>query len=60
MQPDRGHRISDLYHAALERQPEERTAFLQECCEGDEALRQELESLLGYESASRGSSKHRR
>ena len=30
----------------------ERTAFLMEACGGDEGLRQEIESLLGYESAS--------
>ena len=51
MEPDGRHQISDLYHAALERPPEERTAFLKEACEGDEALRQEIESLLRYASA---------
>ena len=45
-------RISDLYHRALERPPEERGAFLQEACEGDVVLRREVESLLGYEAAS--------
>ena len=44
--------ISGLYHAALERPPGERAAFLDEACDGDEALRQEIESLLAYESAS--------
>ena len=38
--------ISDLYHGALARAPEERGAFLTEACNGDEALRQEVESLL--------------
>ena len=45
-------RISDLYHRALEHAPEERTGFLTEACDGDEALRQEVESLLRYESDS--------
>jgi serine/threonine protein kinase/Tol biopolymer transport system component len=43
-------RISDLYHRALARPAEERRAFLDEACGGDAALRQELESLLRYES----------
>ena len=43
-------RISDLYHRALERTPEQRSAFLQEACDGDDALREEVESLLRYES----------
>ncbi len=52
MGPDRRDRISNLHHAALARAPGERGAFLKEACEGDEVLRQEVESLLGYESAS--------
>jgi eukaryotic-like serine/threonine-protein kinase len=52
MESERRQQISDLYNAALERQPGERTAFLKEACDGDEALRQEVESLLGYQSAS--------
>ena len=42
-------RVSDLYHRALECTGEERSAFLQEACGGDTALREELESLLRYE-----------
>src|SRR6185436_7557967 len=52
MGPDRRERISNLHHAALARAPAERGAFLKEACEGDEVLRQEVESLLQYESAS--------
>jgi serine/threonine protein kinase len=52
MVPDRRDRISNLHHAALARAPGERGAFLKEACEGDEVLRQEVESLLDYESAS--------
>jgi serine/threonine protein kinase len=53
MEPDRRpRRRSDLYHAALERPPGERSAFLAAACGSDEALRQEVESLLQYESQS--------
>jgi serine/threonine protein kinase len=54
MEPEPENQISDLYHRALERPPEERRAFLQEACNGDEALRQEVESLLRYELVSAG------
>ena len=50
--PDRLNQISDLYHAALARPVGERMAFLKEACGGDEVLGREIESLLGYESAS--------
>ena len=43
-------RISDLYHRALECAPDERRAFLENACNGDHALLEEVESLLGYES----------
>ena len=51
MSSDRQNLVSDLYHAALARAPEERSAFLQAASNGDEALRLEVESLLAYESA---------
>ena len=44
--------ISDLYHRALARAPEERAWFLIEACNGDEGLREEVESLLEFEPAS--------
>src|SRR5262245_8950146 len=50
MAGDRPSRISELYHAALARTPEERAAFLKDACAGDERLREEIESLLGYQS----------
>jgi serine/threonine protein kinase/Tol biopolymer transport system component len=51
MQPERQrNRITELYHAALARPEVERDAFLQTACAGDESLRQEVESLLQYES----------
>ena len=49
MTPERWKQIEKLYHAALEREPEERSAFLDQACRGDEALRQEVESLLALE-----------
>jgi TolB-like protein/tRNA A-37 threonylcarbamoyl transferase component Bud32/Tfp pilus assembly protein PilF len=38
--------IKDLFHAALERDPPERSAFLDASCGGDEALRGEVARLL--------------
>src|SRR5262245_20375085 len=46
MANDRWQRIDELYHAALERPASERAAFLLTACDGDEALRREVESLL--------------
>ena len=54
MAPERASRISDVYHAALTRRPEDRDAFLTDACAGDEELRREVESLLRYESRSPG------
>ena len=49
---ERRRRLSDLYHAAVARAPADRDTFLRQACAGDEALRQEVASLLQYESAS--------
>jgi serine/threonine protein kinase/Tol biopolymer transport system component len=49
MEADRWRRVEELYHAVLRREPSERAAFLSDSCAGDEALRQEVESLLGCE-----------
>src|SRR5262245_56672483 len=46
--PDRFRQIEDLYRNASERDDSERSAFLAEACAGDDALRREVESLLGY------------
>ena len=46
MTPERWQSIERLYHAALERETDEQSAFLAEACAGDEALRGEVESLL--------------
>ncbi len=52
MQRERRDLISTLYHGALARAPAQRAAFLAEACNGDDGLRQEVESLLEFESAS--------
>ncbi len=46
MTPERYAQIGELYHAALERGPLERSAFLVAASAGDDALRGEVESLL--------------
>jgi len=51
MEPDRWHRVEQLYHAALRIAAERRAVFLTEQCQDDAELRQEVESLLSYESA---------
>jgi len=43
--------VETLYHAALEREPLARAAFLEEACAGDEELRREVDELLGYDGA---------
>jgi serine/threonine protein kinase/sugar lactone lactonase YvrE len=42
-------KVEELFHAALERPPAERKAFLREACGGDEELRREVGSLLAQE-----------
>ena len=49
MEPERWQKVEQLYHAALEREENERDAFLREVCAGDEGLRHEVESLLAYQ-----------
>ena len=51
MKPERWQKIEGIYHVALEREEGQRAAFLNEACGGDEALRQEVESLLAQEGA---------
>ena len=54
MTPDRWQRIEELYHSARDREGSVRIAFLNEACAGDEALRQEIESLLAEEKEAKG------
>jgi len=46
MTPERWQRIKPLLQSALERDPDERAAFLVAECAGDEALRKEVQSLI--------------
>ena len=54
MTSDRWQRIEQLYHSAWERAENQRAAFLSEACAGDDALRQEVESLLAQERGAQG------
>ncbi|MFN7931450.1 MAG: serine/threonine-protein kinase [Blastocatellia bacterium] len=49
--PDEWQRIEQVFQAALELQPSERSAYLVQACAGNEALRHEVESLLVYQGA---------
>ncbi len=46
MKPDRWRRIDELFEAALEREPQDRAAFLDKACSGDRELRREVEKML--------------
>jgi Tol biopolymer transport system component len=50
MQAERWGQIEELYHAALERAPGERAAWLVAACAGDDFLRREVESLLAEQA----------
>src|SRR6266550_2147487 len=46
MKPERWQQLDKLFHAALEREPVERAAFLDEACAGDQQLKKEVEALI--------------
>jgi len=46
MKSEQWRQLDSLFHSALEREPGERAAFLDEACDGDESLRQQVEVLL--------------
>ncbi len=46
MTPERWQQVRGIFHSALQHAPAERSSFLTSACGGDEALRQEIESLL--------------
>ena len=50
MDAERWRRINTLFHAALERDPGDREAFIDEACAGNAALRTEVLSLLQMHS----------
>ena len=49
MNPERWKQIEAVFESALEREPHEREAFLNQACAGDASLRQEVESLLAHQ-----------
>src|SRR5262245_20045270 len=48
MTPERWKQVDQLLQDALVRESAERAAFLAEACGGDDELRHEVESLLGF------------
>jgi serine/threonine-protein kinase len=46
MKPERWQQLKQIFQSALEREPEERAAFLNQACACDAALRSEVESLI--------------
>src|SRR5689334_19586257 len=46
MTPERWQRVDEIFQAALELKPEERSAFIENACSGNEELRREVESLI--------------
>jgi serine/threonine protein kinase len=54
MDSDQWKQLDKLLHAALQRRPEERDAFLREACAGDEELGCEARSLLNLEQRAEG------
>ena len=46
MNPERWHRLEELFHAALEQPPGQRRSFLDAACGADDELRAEIERLL--------------
>jgi len=49
MDPEHARRLEELYHSALQRNENERAAFLRSACGPDASLREELESLLVHD-----------
>ncbi len=46
MKPERWQQIKALLQAALEREPDQRSAFLAAACASNESLRKEVETLI--------------
>src|SRR5262249_24692526 len=54
MDKQRWQQIETLYHAALEREPDERAAYLADACADDSGLLREVEALLRYDGTAEG------
>ncbi|HEV8715657.1 MAG TPA: protein kinase, partial [Candidatus Binatia bacterium] len=50
MNPERWQEIKRLYNSALELESDQREAYLEEACAGDESLRKEIERLLAQQA----------
>jgi hypothetical protein len=51
LSPERWKQVEELVYAALDCEPDRRSAFLEEACGGDEELRRKVESLVAaYDS----------
>lgn len=50
--PEHWHQFSDLFHRALQREPDRRMAFLDEACRDDPSMRSEVVSLLAFHEQS--------
>src|SRR2546423_6132685 len=46
MKPERWQQLDKLFHSALDWAPEERAAFLDEACAGDQQLRKDVQALI--------------
>src|SRR5262245_53053602 len=46
MKPERWQQVDQVFQAALERAPVDRSAFLNTACSNDDSLRREVEALL--------------
>jgi predicted ATPase/serine/threonine protein kinase len=54
MKSQRFQRVREIYHAALDRPPDQRLAFVEQICFGDTELQHEVESLLIAEAGAAG------
>jgi serine/threonine protein kinase len=51
---ERWTKVENIYHAALQQEPDRRAAFVTNACEGDEELASEVESLLNFDEQAEG------
>ena len=54
MTPERWQQITEIFHAALARDPRDRADFVADACAGDEQVRREVESMLAQPMATDG------
>ena len=47
---ERWQQVEEIYHTPMERELDQRVAFLDQACAGDEALRREVELLLAHKA----------